>query len=86
LLQAAHVSNATLAARLTAAVNLILTTLNSFASLIPQPAPTTTPPTSQKLKISLPHASDLKRQWNQQVCAGSGNAAFDTALGECVLR
>ena len=86
LLQAAHISNATLSARITAAVNLILTTVNSFASLIPQPAPSTTPTTSQKLKTSLPHASDLKKQWNQQVCAASGNAAFDAALGECVLR
>lgn len=86
LLQAAHISNATLAARVTAAVNLILTTVSSFASLIPQPAPTATPTTSQKLKTSLPHVSDLKKQWNQQVCSASGNAAFDAALGDCVLR
>lgn len=86
LLQAAHISNATLAARVAAAVNLILTTVNSFASLIPQPAPATTPTTSQKLKTSLPHASDLKKQWNQQVCSASGNAAFDAAFGDCVLR
>jgi hypothetical protein len=85
-LQAAHISNATLAARVTAAVNLILTTVNSFASLIPQPAPATPPTASQKLKTSLPHASDLKTQWNQQVCSASGNAAFNTALGDCVLR
>lgn len=85
LLQAAHISNATLAARVTAAVNLILTTVSSFASLIPQPAPAT-PPTSQKLKISLPHVSDLKKQWNQQVCSPTGSAAFDQALANCVLR
>jgi hypothetical protein len=36
LLQAAHISDSTLSVRITAAVNLILTTLNSFASLIPQ--------------------------------------------------
>lgn len=42
LLQAAHISNPTLAARLTAGVNLILTTVSSFAALIPQtPAPST---------------------------------------------
>ena len=86
LLQAAHISNATLAARITAAVNLILTTVNSFASLIPQPAPATGPATSRKLNISLLHANDLKKQWNQQVCAASGNAAFDQALAECPLK
>lgn len=86
LLQAAHISNATLSARITAAVNLILTTVNSFASLIPQPSPSPVPTPSQKSKIALPHAGDLKKQWNQQVCAASGNAAFDAALGECVLR
>ena len=35
LLQSAHISNAVLSARVTAAVNLILTTVNSFASLMP---------------------------------------------------
>src|SRR6185437_7898164 len=36
MLQSAHISNATLSARITAAVNLILTTVNSFAALMPQ--------------------------------------------------
>jgi hypothetical protein len=36
LLQSAHIGNAVLSARITAAVNLILTTVNSFAALIPQ--------------------------------------------------
>ena len=35
LLQAAHISDPALSARITAAVSLILTTVNSFASLIP---------------------------------------------------
>ncbi len=35
LLQAAHISDPSLSARITAAVNLILTTVSSFASLIP---------------------------------------------------
>lgn len=86
LLQAAHVSNPTLAARVTAAVNLILTTVNSFAALIPQPTPIPAPATSQKLNISLPRAKDLKAQWNQQVCAVSGNAAFDQALTTCPIK
>ena len=36
LLRAAHVADATLSARITAGVNLILTTVNSFATLMPQ--------------------------------------------------
>ena len=36
LLQAAHISDPALSARITAAVNLILTTVSSFASLIPK--------------------------------------------------
>ena len=82
LLEAAHISNATLAARVTAAVNLILTTVNSFASLIPQ----STPATSRKAKVSLPHPADLKRQWNQQVCVPSGDAGFDQALTMCSIK
>src|SRR6478609_11644469 len=40
LLQAAHISDPALSARITAAVNLILTSVSSFASLIPQPSST----------------------------------------------
>jgi hypothetical protein len=40
LLQAAHISDPALSARITAAVNLILTSVSSFASLIPQASPT----------------------------------------------
>jgi hypothetical protein len=86
LLQAAHISNPTVSARVTAAVNLILTTVTSFASLIPQ---VTTKPMAQKIvlkKAALPHPDDLKTAWNQQVCGLSGNAAFDAAAGMCVVR
>ena len=41
LLQAAHISDPALSARITAAVNLILTSVSSFASLIPQAASAT---------------------------------------------
>ena len=64
LLQAAHVSDATLSARISAAVNLILTTVNSFATLLPQ----VTAPAQAVQAKAIPHASDLKKQWNQQVC------------------
>lgn len=84
LLQAAHISDPALSARITAAVNLILTSVSSFASLIPQPPSATSKTARQNMVI--PHPGDLKRQWNQQVCAPSGNAALDVALRERVLR
>jgi len=87
LLEAAHISSATLTARVTAAVNLILTTVNSFASLIPQSTiPQATPATSQKTRVSLPRPTDLKRQWNQQVCVPTGDAGFDEALNMCAIK
>jgi hypothetical protein len=85
VLQAAHISNPILSARIAAAVNLILTTVASFAALIPQ----TGAPVAQRIpakKIAIPHAADLKKQWNQQVCGPSGRAAFDLAMGVCVVR
>lgn len=78
LLQAAHISDPALSARITAAVNLILTTVSSFASLIPQ-ASSSTPATARR-STAIPSPKDLKKQWNQQVCAPSGNAALDAAL------
>ena len=85
LLQAAHIGDPTLAARVTAGVNLILTTVSSFASLIPQ---TTAPSTARKAQPSavIPKAKDLKKQWNQQVCGPTGNAGLDAALTTCALR
>jgi hypothetical protein len=87
LLQAAHISNPTLAARITAGVNLILTTVSSFASLIPQTPPA--PSKSQRAtrqNVALPNARELKKQWNQQVCMPTGNSAFDSAFALCALR
>ena len=85
LLQAAHISDPALSARITAAVNLILTSVSSFASLIPR----TTPAPAQKVarqNTVIPNPADLKKQWNQQVCAPSGNPALDAALSQRVLR
>jgi len=82
LLESAHISNSTLAARITAAVNLILTTVNNFAALMPQNAPAT----SRRVSITPPTAQELKRQRNQQICAATGNVAFDAALNDCVIR
>ncbi len=83
LLQVAHIGNPLLSARITAAVNLILTTVNSFAALMPQTAPST----SQKITTTPPpNAKDLKKQWNQQVCAPTGNSAMDAAFVQSQLR
>ncbi len=85
VLQTAHISNPMLSARVVAAVNLILTTVASFASLIPQ----TGPPHMARIpvkQVAIPHAADLKKQWNQQVCAPMGNSGFDSALIDCAVR
>lgn len=83
LLQAAHISNPTLSARVTAAVNLIVSTVNSVASLMPQSSATT----SRKLHTQPPlHAADLKKQWNLQVGSPTGNAVMDEAFTQTVIR
>ena len=84
LLQAAHISDPALSARITAAVNLILTSVSSFASLIPQASSTSRKVARQSTVI--PQPKDLKRQWNQQVCAPSGNVTLDAALSLGLLR
>jgi hypothetical protein len=84
LLQAAHISDPALSARITAAVNLILTSVSSFASLIPQ-ARSAAPRTARRMP-GIPQPKDLKRQWNQQVCAPSGNAVLDAALSQRLFR
>lgn len=85
LLQAAHVSDPVLATRVTAAVNLILSTVNSFAELIPQSSASVSAQIAQK-KAAVPHAKDLKKQWNQQVCGPTGKPALDAALANCSLK
>lgn len=86
LLQAAHISDATLSARITAAVNLILTTVSSFAQLIPQAAAPSSSRRNARQNGAIPKAKDLKKQWNQQVCAPSGNSVLDEAFAVCQLR
>ena len=83
LLQAAHISNPTLSARVTAAVNLIVSTVNSVAALMPQSSAST----SRKLRTQpLLHAKDLKKQWNLQVCSPTGNGVMDEAFAQSVIR
>ena len=84
LLHAAHVSDATLSARITAAVNLILTTVNSFATLLPQVrAPAQTQAVQAK---AIPHAGDLKKQWNQQVCGPGPSTPLNSSLTSCLVK
>ncbi|SRR5713101_2554632 len=87
LLQAAHISDPALSARITAAANLILTTVNGFASLIPRASSLTIAMSrTARQNAVAPQPKDLKKQWNQQVCAPSGNAVLDAALFERVLK
>ena len=90
LLQAAHIADPVLAARMTSAVNLILVTVTSFAALIPQ-APGM--PTARKAaaiptgkKANIPQPQDLKKQWNQTVCGATGKASLDPAFSACPLK
>jgi hypothetical protein len=85
LLQAARIGDPVLSARIAAGVNLILTTVASFAALITQASAR---PTAQKMahqQVAIPKASDLKRQWNQQVC-GPTNSALDFSTAGCTVR
>ena len=83
LLQSGHISNPTVSARIAAAVNLIITTVNSFASMMPQTSMATS---SEAPAARLLHAKDLKKQWNQQVCAPTGNPALDAAFAVSAMR
>lgn len=85
MLQTAHISDATLSGRVTAAVNLVLATVNSFAALIPHSAASSARAASHA-KLSIPSAKELKQQWNQQVCAPTGKAALDAAFAGCEIR
>lgn len=90
LLQAAHISDPTLSARVAAAVNLILTTVASFSQLLPAMpgmamAKKSGGPAAAK-RGSIPTAADLKKQWNQQVCGPSVNGALEAASAACVVR
>lgn len=87
LLAALHLKDTILQARIAAAVNLILTTVASFASLIPQPTNPVVAEMKRKAKGSrIPKAADLVKAWNQQVCAPTGNQEVDTALNNVVMK
>jgi hypothetical protein len=86
LLQAAHIGDPVLSTRVAAGVNLILTTIASFAALIPQ---TSAPLSAQKVthpQAAIPKASDLKKQWNQQVCGPTSSSALNFSTAGCAIK
>jgi hypothetical protein len=88
LLQAAHIGDPTLSARLTAGVNLILTTVASFAALIPEAAPQSARHSTQAAtrQFTIPRVNELKKQWNEQVCGPTRNPALDLSAVGCTVR
>jgi hypothetical protein len=90
LLQAAHIGDPVLAARMASAVNLILATVTSFAALIPQASgmPTGRIAAAGPIgrKVTIPQPQDLKKQWNQTVCGATGNGSLDFAFSVCPVK
>jgi hypothetical protein len=86
LLQAAHIGNAALSAKISAAINLILTTVDSFALLIPASVSQATAVQASVQKSALPHASDLKKQWNQQVCGPNPSVPNGSVVAACAVK
>ncbi len=86
LLQAAHIGDPVLAARVAAGVNLILTTVASFASLIPQASQMSTSQNVPARNVVIPKASDLKKAWNQQVCGPTGSSTVGLSAAGCAIR
>ncbi|MBS1850287.1 MAG: hypothetical protein JST79_05200 [Acidobacteria bacterium] len=84
LLRAAHISNPNLSARITAAVELILTTVQGFAALVPQSGRAV----AQQRTVGgkLRNARQLKQQWNAEVCAPTGDAVLDAALAQSQIE
>ena len=86
LLQGAHIGDPVLSARVTAGVNLILTTVASFAALMPQSSALRASQKVAHVAPAIPKASDLKKQWNQQVCGPTSNSPLDFTTTGCTVR
>ncbi len=86
LLQAAHLSDPVLSARVAAGVNLILTTVAGFDALIPQAAAPLLAQKTVRPPVIIPAASELKKQWNQQVCGPTGHVALDLSASGCTIK
>ncbi len=85
LLQSTHISNPVMSSKIAAAVSLILTTVNSFALLMPKTSMQASAQISRPKPV-LPQAADLKKQWNQHICGPSGNAAVDAGFVACAVK
>jgi hypothetical protein len=86
LLQAGHIKNPALATRVSVAVNLILTTVNTFAALIPENVVRAFSQSTAAHQVAVSGPKDLKRQWNQQVCSTTANETVDSASSLCPLQ
>ncbi len=86
LLQAAHIGDPVLSARVAAGVNLILTSVASFAALIPQTSAQLISQKAAHPAPAIPKANDLKKQWNQQVCGPASNSALDLSATGCTVK
>jgi hypothetical protein len=86
LLQAAHISDPVLSGRVTGAVNLISTTVNSFAALIPQTTGTAAAREVKHRAATVLGPADLRKQWNEQVCGTSGETNIDSAQPACEMK
>ena len=64
LLEAAHISNATLQLEVSSAVQLILATVSSFAALMPNSAPVS----MKASAVKPPTPKQLKTIWNTTIC------------------
>lgn len=67
LLAAAQIKNPNLLARVTAAVGIIVNTLNAFLTLLPQAQAKMARRAARALAAKLPTPADLRQQWSQQV-------------------
>ena len=76
LLASAHIKDLGLSASISAAVTLILNTVNSFATLIPNLA---AQPVAKAVRRNVApplHPQELKAQWNEKVCRTAAGGLF----------
>lgn len=83
LLQASYIKNEALATKVNGAINLILTTVNTFAALIPENGVRAASQNTGARQLAVSGPKELKRQWNQQMCS---TEAADSASISCPLQ
>ena len=75
--------NEALATKVNGAINLILTTVNTFAALIPENGVRAASQNTGARQLAVSGPKELKRQWNQQMCS---TEAADSASISCPLQ